>query len=61
MTNSKSEFTTNSDRDRIHTRHNNDLHLPQANVAIHQKGVFYSGVKIFNNLPLDIKNTSGNL
>jgi hypothetical protein len=55
VTNNKSQFTTNLDNDSIHTRHNNDLHLPQANLAIHQKGVFYSCIKIFNNLPFDIK------
>jgi hypothetical protein len=28
--------------------------------AIYQKGAYYSGIKIFNNLPLEIKNVSDN-
>lgn len=46
---------------RAFTRHSNDLYLPQNNLAIYQRGVYYSGVKMFNNLPSNIKNTSGNL
>jgi hypothetical protein len=30
-------------------------------LATYQKGVYYSGVQIFNNLPSDIKNISSNL
>jgi len=30
-------------------------------LATYQKGVYYSGVEIFNNLPSDIKNISRNL
>ena len=56
MTNIKSQLTTNSDNDSTYTRYKNDPHLPQAKLAIYQKGIFYSGVKIFNNIPLDIKN-----
>jgi hypothetical protein len=41
----------------IYTKHNKDLYLPQPNLAIYQKGVHYSGVKIFNNLPSDIRST----
>jgi hypothetical protein len=35
------------------------LYLPQANLAIYQKGPYYSGIKIFNNLPLEIKKVAG--
>ena len=35
----------------IHTGHSSDLHLPQTNLAVYQKGVYYSGGKIFNNNP----------
>jgi len=45
----------------MHTIHSSDLHLPQTKLAIFQKGVYFSGVKIFNNLLADIKNTFGNL
>ena len=41
------------------TRQRNNLYLPQANLTIYQKGVYYSEIKIFNNLPLEIKNVAG--
>ena len=44
----------------IHTRQRNNFYLPQANLTIYQKGAYYSGIKIFNNLPLEIKNVAGN-
>jgi len=44
----------------VHTIHGSDLHLPQTNLTVYQKGVYYSCVKIFNNILSDIKNTSGN-
>jgi hypothetical protein len=31
------------------------LHLPQANLTIYQRGAQYLGIKIFNNLLLEIK------
>jgi hypothetical protein len=34
--------------------------VPQANLTIYQKGAYYSGIKIFNNLTLEIKNVAGN-
>jgi hypothetical protein len=34
--------------------------LAQANLTIYQKGAHYSGIKIFNNLPLEIKHVAGN-
>jgi hypothetical protein len=52
---------TNSDNCSIYSGHSSDLHLPQTNLAIYQKEVYYSGIKIFNNLSSDIKYTSGNL
>ena len=60
-TNIKSYFKKNSENYSIHTRHSNALHLPQTNLAIYQKGVYHSGVKIFHNFLSDIKNTIGNL
>jgi len=33
---------------------------PQANLTIYQKGTYYSGINIFNNLLLEIKNVDGN-
>ena len=50
---------SNSDYN-LDTRQKNNLHLPQANLTIYQKGAYYSGIKIFNNLPLEIKNVADN-
>jgi hypothetical protein len=36
------------------------LHLPQANLAIFQKGAYYLGIKIFNTLPIEIEGLSDN-
>ena len=44
----------------LDTRQRNNLYFPQANLTIYQKGAYYSGTNIFNNLPLEIKNVSGN-
>jgi hypothetical protein len=38
----------------------NYLHLPQSNLTIYQKAAYYSGIKFFNKLPLEIKNAAGN-
>ena len=48
-------FSTNNQIHTIHTRHKNNLHPPITDVTKFQKGVFYSGIKIFNNLPPNIK------
>jgi hypothetical protein len=56
----KNLFTTNIENHSIDTRQRNNLYLPQANLIIYQKGAQYSGIKIFNNLPLEITNVAGN-
>ena len=43
----------------LDTRQRNNLYLPQANLAIYQKGTYYLGIKFFNNLPLEMKNVAG--
>ena len=43
----------------INNRHCFNLH-PPINLSIAQKAVNYSGIKIFNNLPLKIKQLSHN-
>jgi hypothetical protein len=45
----------------VDTRQRQNLHLPQANLTIHQKGAYYAGIKIYNKLPIGIKNASNNL
>jgi hypothetical protein len=55
----KDLFLTNNENHNLDTRQRNNLYLPQANLTICQKGTYYSGIKIFNNLPLEIKNAAG--
>jgi hypothetical protein len=53
------KFQTNSD---IHsTRYRYNIHVPNSNLSKYQKGVYYSGIKIFNNLPPNVKNLSHNV
>jgi hypothetical protein len=40
------------------TRQRNDLYLPLVTLPTYQKGVYYSGIKIFNALPKAIKDIS---
>jgi len=51
----KKYFLTNNESHNIVTRQRNDLHLPQANLTIYKRGAQYLRIKIFNNLPLEIK------
>jgi hypothetical protein len=48
-------FQTNSDIRNISTRYKYNLHVPNTNLSKYQKGVYYSGIKLFNNLPPTIK------
>jgi hypothetical protein len=56
----KKYFLTNNESHNIYTRQRNDLHLPQANLTIYQRGAQYLGIKIFNNLPLEVKIVADN-
>jgi len=53
-------FSTNNENHNLDTTQGNNLYLPQANLTIYQKGAHYSGIQIFNNLFLEIKNIAGN-
>ena len=53
-------FLTNNENHNLDTRQGNNLYLSQANLTIYQKGAYYSGIKIFNKLPLQIENVAGN-
>ena len=48
-------FYTNNQTHSIHTRFKTNLHPPTANLTKFQKGVNYLAIKIFNNLPHEIK------
>jgi hypothetical protein len=58
ITKNKDQFSPKSHIHMINTRHNNNLYAPAANLTLYQKGVYYSGIKIFNHLPTTIKNLS---
>jgi hypothetical protein len=51
-------FTPNNVYYDSNTRHRNDLHLPQATLAMYQRGVYYSGIKVVNGLPSALKDIS---
>jgi len=61
ITNNNRYFTYSKKKNSVHTRHSNDLYLPLTKLVIYKRGAYYSHIKIFNNIPPDIKNTSGNL
>jgi hypothetical protein len=44
-------FILNSDIHSIHTKQHSDVHYLTYKLAKAQKGVFYTGIRIFNNLP----------
>jgi len=56
----KNFFLTNNENHNIDTRQRNNLYLPCANLTIYQKGAYYSGIKIFSNLPWEIKIVADN-
>ena len=49
----------NSRIHKINTKQTSNLYLPTANLAMCQKGVYYSGIKIYNHLPTVIEDLSG--
>ena len=53
-------FLTNNVSHNIDTTQRNNSYLPQANLTIYQKEAYYLGIKIFNNLPLEIKIVADN-
>ena len=48
-------FQSNSEIHDLNTCFNYNLHLPSTNLTLVQKGVLYSGSKIYNHLPSNIK------
>jgi hypothetical protein len=51
----KDLFALNMDFHSINIHHKLDLHVPLVNLSKVQKGVYYSGINLFNSLPLSIK------
>ena len=56
----KDMFTVNKELHKINMWHKLDLHVPLTNLTKVQKGVYYSGVTLFNSLPLGIKEVANN-
>jgi hypothetical protein len=54
IVNTKQLFMTNLEIHTINTRSSTNLHPPISNLTF-PKGAYYSGIKIFNDLPSDIK------
>jgi hypothetical protein len=54
----RNEFTLNSEIYEINTRQQGNLHRPLANLRKYQKGIYYTGTKVYNNLPLYVKDVS---
>ena len=55
------EFKHNFDVHSINTCHRADLFPPTTTLSKYHKGVYYSGIKIFNHLPQHIKHLSCNI
>ena len=55
------EFTSNSEVHSINTCHKSDLYPPSIKLTKYQKGVYYSGIKIFSHLHQNIKSLSWNV
>ena len=55
VSNNWEQYFANSEIHNINTRHTSNLHLPRAHCNIYQRGVYYSGIEIFSNLPQNIK------
>jgi len=55
------EFISNSEVHSINTRYRLDLYPPSIKLTKYKKGVYYSGIKIFNHVPQNIKNLSLNV
>ena len=53
------EFISNSEVHSINTRHRSDLHPLSIKLTKYKKGVYHSGIKIFNYLPQNTKNYLG--
>jgi hypothetical protein len=56
--NSRHRFEANSEMNNVKTRTRHDLHYPRSQLSVFQKGVYYTGIKVFNGLPVSIKELS---
>jgi hypothetical protein len=61
MAENRDLFMFNRDIHSFNTRNHLDLHFPSTHLTVVQRGVLYSGCKVFNNLPVQIKSHFENL
>jgi hypothetical protein len=54
-------FKVNSEINNINTRTKSNLHQPISNLSAYWKGTCYSGIRVFNSLPSQVKNLSHNI
>jgi len=57
----KGLYITNQEIHNITTRSNINLHPLVCNLTVFQKGAYYSGIKLFNHLPLKIKSLTNEI
>ena len=60
VVNNINHFLFNSNNSSKTTRQSINLHQPLTNLTVYQKGVYCMGIKVYNNLPLHIKEMSSN-
>jgi hypothetical protein len=58
--NNRHHFEANSEMHRVNTRTRHDLHHLLSLLSVFQKAVYYTGIKVFNGLPVSIKELSTN-
>jgi hypothetical protein len=56
--NNRQHFKIISDIHNINTGNNLDMHYQQSHLSVYQKGAHYTGIKVFNRLPVPIKQLS---
>jgi hypothetical protein len=56
--NNRHHSGANSEIHNVNTRTRHDLHYPLSQLSVFQKGVYYTGIKVFNGLPVSMKELS---
>jgi hypothetical protein len=54
----KNKFKLNYNVYNMNTRQKYNYHLPSSNLSLYEKWVYFTGIKVFNNLPQSMKNLS---
>ena len=60
VVNNMQEFQKNNCFHNYETRYNRDLAIPVHRLKLAEKNIFYSGIKLFNNLPQEINHENLN-